>query len=161
MPPPPLQKKKQNIYVCSSHGLFNANAVAILEESPVDTVFVTNSVPLPEGCKSKKIEQVRAHLSSCVAWCYRVCVCIAILFCCGSVYTFAEYVVLTRDHTRERSTPGFFPLVLQWVFFVCAAASCMYARLMHGKPLTHTLSLGYMLLFASARRCTSAGTWLG
>ncbi|CBJ49277.1 conserved unknown protein [Ectocarpus siliculosus] len=47
-----------NIYVCSSHGLFNANAVAILEESPVDTVFVTNSVPLPEGCKSKKIEQL-------------------------------------------------------------------------------------------------------
>eukprot|EP00903_Cladosiphon_okamuranus_P010423 g9859.t1 len=57
----PLRLKKagaMNIYVCSSHGLFNSNAVAILEESPVDTVFVTNSVPLPEGCKSKKIEQV-------------------------------------------------------------------------------------------------------
>eukprot|EP00904_Undaria_pinnatifida_P003812 jgi/Undpi1/13431/HiC_scaffold_8.g03090.m1 len=47
----------KNIYVCSSHGLFNANAMAILEESPVDMVFVTNSVPLPEGCKSEKIEQ--------------------------------------------------------------------------------------------------------
>lgn len=54
----PLHTPKKNIYVCSSHGLFNSNAVAILEESPVDTVFVTNSVPLPEGCKSKKIEQV-------------------------------------------------------------------------------------------------------
>ena len=32
--------------------------MAILEESPVDMVFVTNSVPLPEGCKSEKIEQV-------------------------------------------------------------------------------------------------------
>lgn len=53
--------------MCSSHGLFNANAVAILEESPVDTVFVTNSVPLPEGCSSSRIEQVgktRRHVVS-------------------------------------------------------------------------------------------------
>eukprot|EP00752_Nemacystus_decipiens_P008897 g7942.t1 len=57
----PLRLKKagaMNIYVCSSHGLFNSNAVEVLEESPVDTVFVTNSVPLPEGCKCEKIEQV-------------------------------------------------------------------------------------------------------
>lgn len=74
-PPPPLSVflrscpstllcVEKNIYVCSSHGLFNSNAVAILEESPVDTVFVTNSVPLPEGCKSKKIEQVPFTLLS-------------------------------------------------------------------------------------------------
>lgn len=49
----------QDIYVCSSHGLFNDNALSILEESPVRMVFVTNSVPLPEHCTSSKIEQVR------------------------------------------------------------------------------------------------------
>lgn len=52
----------KDIYVCSSHGLFNANAVSILDESPVHTVFVTNSVPLPEGWASSKIEQVRADM---------------------------------------------------------------------------------------------------
>ncbi|CAN0466432.1 unnamed protein product, partial [Discosporangium mesarthrocarpum] len=49
----------KNIYVCSSHGLFNSNAMAILDESPVERVFVTNSVPLPDNeYVSPKIQQV-------------------------------------------------------------------------------------------------------
>ncbi|CAM9792779.1 unnamed protein product [Scytosiphon promiscuus] len=46
------------VRVSSVLGVRRRQKLSVLSQSPVDTVFVTNSVPLPEGCKCKKIEQV-------------------------------------------------------------------------------------------------------
>ena len=47
----------KNIYLCASHGLFTSGSNNIIESSPVNKVFVSDSLPLPVDA-SKKIEQV-------------------------------------------------------------------------------------------------------
>jgi ribose-phosphate pyrophosphokinase len=57
-----------NVYVCASHAIFTADAVKRIDESPVDLVVTTNSLPLLENC-SRKIEQVSlGPLLSRVIW---------------------------------------------------------------------------------------------
>jgi ribose-phosphate pyrophosphokinase len=45
------------ILICASHGLFTENALNMINESPVDQVIVTDSLPLPDKA-SHKIHQV-------------------------------------------------------------------------------------------------------
>jgi ribose-phosphate pyrophosphokinase len=43
------------IYVLASHGLFTDDAMKIIDESPVEAVVVTNSLPLPENASRKVV----------------------------------------------------------------------------------------------------------
>lgn len=53
-----LQKHgAKRIVVCASHGLFTGDASCVLEESPIEKIYVTNSLPLPANA-TQKIEQV-------------------------------------------------------------------------------------------------------
>ncbi len=45
-----------SIWVCATHGLFSANSKDILEDSPIDKVIVTNTIPIPPHKKFKKLE---------------------------------------------------------------------------------------------------------
>ena len=45
-----------SIWVCATHGLFSANSKDLLEESPIDKVIVTNTIPIPSHKKFKKLE---------------------------------------------------------------------------------------------------------
>jgi len=47
----------KNILVCASHGLFTENAVDLIENSKIDKVFVTDTLPIP-ATKNSKIEQL-------------------------------------------------------------------------------------------------------
>ena len=56
------------ILVCASHGLFSGNALQEINESPIEKIYVTNSLPLPKEANSK-IEQVSlASLLGRVIW---------------------------------------------------------------------------------------------
>ena len=56
------------IYVCASHAIFSEDSVLRIDNSTVDAVVTTNSLPLPDNC-SKKIEQVSlGPLLSRVIW---------------------------------------------------------------------------------------------
>jgi len=51
--------KKNNaekIIVCAAHGLFSKNAIKKLEKSPIDQIFVSNSIPIKN--KSRKIKVI-------------------------------------------------------------------------------------------------------
>lgn len=49
----------KQIYACCVHGVLSSNAIANLENSPIDKLFITNSVPLNEEKKKcKKIVQL-------------------------------------------------------------------------------------------------------
>jgi ribose-phosphate pyrophosphokinase len=52
-------KGAKSVYVIASHALFCGDALTKIEESPIDKVFVTNSLPLPVSSQSSsKINQV-------------------------------------------------------------------------------------------------------
>ena len=57
----------KKIFVCATHGVFAGNAIENLEKSPIEKVFVTDSIEQnpPAGGKSKKIEVV--SVSSLIA----------------------------------------------------------------------------------------------
>lgn len=59
------QKGVKKIYVCATHGVFAGNAVANLEKSHIDKLFVTDSIAT--NVKSKKIEKV--SISTLIADC--------------------------------------------------------------------------------------------
>ncbi len=47
------------IYAACTHGILSANAVELLEASPIEKLFITNTIPLSEEtAKCKKIEQM-------------------------------------------------------------------------------------------------------
>jgi len=46
----------KRIIVCSTHGVFAANAIKNLEKSPIDKIIVTDSIP--QNIKSKKVDVV-------------------------------------------------------------------------------------------------------
>ncbi|CAM9335118.1 unnamed protein product [Chrysoparadoxa australica] len=48
----------QDVYIYSSHGLFNDDAIEQIEKSPIKLVVVSNTVPLPPNCTSTKINSV-------------------------------------------------------------------------------------------------------
>ncbi len=48
----------KKIYACVTHGVLSGNAVSKLENSPIDFLVITNSIPLPKEKKSKKIKVV-------------------------------------------------------------------------------------------------------
>ncbi len=48
----------KRIYLCAAHGLFSENAFDFIEDSPVTKILVTDSLPLPVGMQTKKVEQV-------------------------------------------------------------------------------------------------------
>lgn len=47
----------KRIFYCAAHGLFTGDAMETIDQCDVDSVIVTDSLPLPKDC-SKKIEQV-------------------------------------------------------------------------------------------------------
>lgn len=51
-----------NIYACASHGLFTENAMENIENCPVDKVYVTDTLPLPENTSGKVIQMPIAPL---------------------------------------------------------------------------------------------------
>lgn len=58
----------KSVYVVAAHGIFSDNAMERIENSPIDEVFVTNSLPLPKN-SSTKIRQVSvAPLLARVIW---------------------------------------------------------------------------------------------
>ncbi|MCD6583829.1 MAG: ribose-phosphate pyrophosphokinase [Candidatus Omnitrophica bacterium] len=50
--------KAKRIYACVTHGVLSANAVQKLEESSIDFLVITDSIPLPKEKQSKKIKVV-------------------------------------------------------------------------------------------------------
>jgi ribose-phosphate pyrophosphokinase len=48
----------KRIFAAVTHGLFAGNAIELIEKSPIEKVFVTNTVPHPESHHHPKIEQV-------------------------------------------------------------------------------------------------------
>jgi ribose-phosphate pyrophosphokinase len=52
-----MKKGAQNVYACCTHPVLSGSAVQRLNESRLEKVVVTNSIPLsPEGVRSKKIQ---------------------------------------------------------------------------------------------------------
>lgn len=49
------------IHVAASHGLFCGDAIKRIEDSPITSVVVTNSIPLSEELQSPKIKQLKVH----------------------------------------------------------------------------------------------------
>lgn len=47
----------KSIHVIASHGMFSSGAMKRIDESPIDRIFVSNTLPLPSDA-SKKIQQV-------------------------------------------------------------------------------------------------------
>jgi len=50
------KNKASSIIVCAAHGLFSKNAIKELNKSPIDRIFVSNTVPIKK--KSKKIKVI-------------------------------------------------------------------------------------------------------
>ena len=48
----------KEIHVAATHGLFAGDAISKLSKSPIDSVVVTDSVPLPEEKQIPKIKQL-------------------------------------------------------------------------------------------------------
>jgi ribose-phosphate pyrophosphokinase len=44
------------IWVCATHAILSGDAVNLLEEAPIDRVIVTDTIPIPEHKKIRKIE---------------------------------------------------------------------------------------------------------
>ena len=54
-----LNHGAKNVYAACAHGILSGNAIKNLEESPIEKLFITNSVPLTkEKAKCKKIVQL-------------------------------------------------------------------------------------------------------
>ena len=54
-----LSHGAKNVYAACAHGILSGNAIKNLEESPIEKLFITNSVPLTkEKAKCKKIVQL-------------------------------------------------------------------------------------------------------
>jgi ribose-phosphate pyrophosphokinase len=53
-----LKEGARKVYVFASHGLFNDDAVRLIELSPVTEVVITDSITLPKVAKSDKIVQL-------------------------------------------------------------------------------------------------------
>lgn len=52
-----LDKGAEKVYACCTHGVFAGNAVARIQESPLEQVITTNSIPLAaDGRKCSKIK---------------------------------------------------------------------------------------------------------
>ncbi len=52
-----LDKGAERVYACCTHGVFAGNAIARIQESPLEQVVTTNSIPLSaEGRKCAKIK---------------------------------------------------------------------------------------------------------
>ncbi|MBI1941026.1 MAG: ribose-phosphate pyrophosphokinase [Acidobacteria bacterium] len=52
-----LDKGARKVYACCTHGVFAGDAIARIQESPLEQVVTTNSIPLsPEGEKCPKIK---------------------------------------------------------------------------------------------------------
>lgn len=46
----------KNIWVCATHALLSGDAINLLEEAPIDRIIVTDTIPIPEHKRIKKIE---------------------------------------------------------------------------------------------------------
>ena len=46
----------KNIWVCATHPLLSSDAVNILQNAPIDRIIVTDTIPIPEHKRIKKIE---------------------------------------------------------------------------------------------------------
>ncbi|PKN79685.1 MAG: ribose-phosphate pyrophosphokinase [Candidatus Cloacimonetes bacterium HGW-Cloacimonetes-1] len=54
-----LQKKgAKHVYAACAHGVLSGNAVENLENSPIEKLYITNTIPLTENKKSEKIVQL-------------------------------------------------------------------------------------------------------
>jgi ribose-phosphate pyrophosphokinase len=52
------QRGASTIYAAATHGLFAGDALGLIERSPLERVFVTDTVPLPEAGPRAKIEVI-------------------------------------------------------------------------------------------------------
>ncbi len=53
-----MKEGARRVYVFASHGLFNREAIQLIDLSPVTQVIVTDSIALPNLSASKKIVQL-------------------------------------------------------------------------------------------------------
>ncbi len=53
-----MNSKAKKIYAACSHGILSGNAIKNLEDSPIEKLFITDSIPLAKEKKSKKIIQL-------------------------------------------------------------------------------------------------------
>lgn len=46
----------RKVYLCASHGMFSGNSMELIRLSPVEKVFVSDSLPLPENASDKIVQ---------------------------------------------------------------------------------------------------------
>lgn len=51
-----LERGAARVFACAVHPVFAGNAVEVIERSPLERVFVTDTLPLPDGQRSSKVE---------------------------------------------------------------------------------------------------------
>jgi len=49
------EKGAQSIFAACTHPVFSGEAISKLERSPIEHIFVTNTIPIPEEKESKMI----------------------------------------------------------------------------------------------------------
>ena len=47
-----------DVIAAATHGIFASNALDLIEDSPISKVYITDSIPLPNGWQSKPVELV-------------------------------------------------------------------------------------------------------
>jgi len=57
----------KQVYACCVHGILSNNAVENLENSTIDKLFITNSVPLPEEKRAKSSKIVQLSIAELLA----------------------------------------------------------------------------------------------
>jgi ribose-phosphate pyrophosphokinase len=58
----------KKIYVCASHASFSGDAMRLLEESPIDEILITNTLPAPKNLIKKVTQLSVAPLLARVIW---------------------------------------------------------------------------------------------
>jgi len=54
------------IHVAATHGIFAGNALALIEQSAIDRIFVTDTVPTPEGIRRVEVVSVAPLLAEAI-----------------------------------------------------------------------------------------------
>jgi len=53
-----LERGAREVYACATHGIFAGSAAPLIQQSVIREVIVTNTIPLPNGARYPKIQQV-------------------------------------------------------------------------------------------------------
>jgi ribose-phosphate pyrophosphokinase len=51
-----VERGAARVFACAVHGIFAGDAAALLEEAPIERVFVTDTLPLTDGVRGQRID---------------------------------------------------------------------------------------------------------